>query len=295
MGPGFIRTYDAVERRRLLDGIAAQLERIDTWHSRTTTSLTIRRGSLLEAADALSRPFQASHKVNQQLTNAADHLHALRTLFIEAKAQHIYAPYTLIRPALEGAVGILYTFTDATPVSVALTTLRDEYANINEMHTAAITIGVPVHIADAEKLARAELLDATIDTAGFRRNDVKGKPKSTTGRMEAVAKFYRLGRMPLSMWQMCSAASHGTRWALPMLAMFDAEDDGKSETVSGRIVSDEATILHTLTTACDVLERAFTVVEAYSRPAGHTGKSFILQQGSSVPHARPAVDRDDRP
>jgi hypothetical protein len=171
---------------------------------------------------------------------------------------------------------VLYAFLDATPQSVALTALRDEHASIIEMHRAAIKIGVPEAVADAEKQSRAEVIDASIEAAGFRLNDVKGTTKSMTKKLELVTEFYSLGRMPHSMWQMCSAASHGTRWALPMLAMFDAEDDGESQTISGRIVSDEATILHALVTACNVLERAFTVVDARSRPAGHTGESFAV-------------------
>ncbi|MEJ1115504.1 hypothetical protein WBN73_13910 [Paenarthrobacter sp. CCNWLY172] len=279
-GPGFIRTYTPEQRRRILDSISRQLNRVEDWHARRHAQpLLVRRGSLLDAADELARPFQASHKIKQQLTNAIDHLHALRALLVNAGVQHIYAPYTLIRPALEGAVGVLFIFMDATPQSVALRTLRDEHSSILEMHKAAITIGVPEDAADAEKAKRTKLIDDVIDTASFRKSDVKGATKSMTKKMELVTRFYHLGPMPHSMWQICSAASHGTRWALPMLAMFDADDDGKSPTITGQIVSDEATILRSLMTACDVLERAFTVVDAHCLPTGHNGQSFIAPRG----------------
>ncbi|OOP59533.1 hypothetical protein BMF89_20410 [Arthrobacter sp. SRS-W-1-2016] len=65
------------------------LERVEKWHDRTSQPFTVRRGSLLDAADGLSLPFQSSHKVKQHLTNATDHLHALRALFVDAGTQHI--------------------------------------------------------------------------------------------------------------------------------------------------------------------------------------------------------------
>jgi hypothetical protein len=277
-GLSFTRKHNADERRQIMDQLSVLLERIEQWHAKTSQPLPVRRGSLLDVADALSEPFQSSHKIKQHLTNATDHLHALRALFVDARAQHLYAPYTLIRPALENAIAVLFIFRYATPRSVARETLRDEWANITEMHRAAITIGVPKHIADAEKLQRADLIDAAIEQAGFRLNEVKGKAKSTSGKMDEVTEAYKLSRMPYSMWQMCSAASHGMRWALPMLAMFDAEDDGESKTLSGRIMSDEASILNALVSACHVLDRAFTVFEAHSRPTGHTGQSFLGAQ-----------------
>jgi hypothetical protein len=276
--PRIMRTHDATERRSILDQMSRLFERVEVWHALTSERHAIRRGSLLDAADGLSDPFQSSHKINQHLTNATDHLHALRELFVKGGVQHIYAPYTLIRPALENAMAVLFILRDATPRSVALEALRDEWANIGEMHKASLTIGVPRQVADTEKLRRIALLDETIGAAGFRRDEVKGTPKTTSKKMEEVTASYGLSPMAHSMWQLCSAASHGKRWALPMLAMFDFNDDGESKTISGRIVSDEASILHALLAACHVLERAFIVRAAHSRPTGHTGESFIGPQ-----------------
>ncbi|WP_171983571.1 hypothetical protein [Arthrobacter sp. SRS-W-1-2016] len=51
-------------------------------------------------------------------------------------------------------MAVLFIFRDATPRSLALETLRDEWTNIIEMHNATLTIGVPQQVADAEKLRR---------------------------------------------------------------------------------------------------------------------------------------------
>jgi hypothetical protein len=123
-----------------------------------------------------------------------------------------------------------------------------------------------------------DLLDKAIARSGNRPDRVKGSSKTVSRMMEEVAEAYRIGPLPHSMWQLCSAATHGKRWAIPMLAMMSAVDRDRPGTLVGRLESDEASIRNALWCACYLLDRALTVREKHSRPTGHTGASFFRVQ-----------------
>lgn len=49
-----------------------------------------------------------THTVWRHLSNAVDHLSCLQALFGDAKVIHMYAPFTLVRGALENACGAVW-------------------------------------------------------------------------------------------------------------------------------------------------------------------------------------------
>lgn len=89
--------YDEI--LRLLSEVDGWLARIDpdTEHTRPAA------GSPLHADDERVHPFETSHAAWHALSHAIDPLHCLRSVLRDAHAIHMYAPYALIRAALENA------------------------------------------------------------------------------------------------------------------------------------------------------------------------------------------------
>ena len=64
--------------------------------------------SSLGGDDKRTAPFPLSHAVSRNLLVSIDHLHSLRASLQVANALHTYAPFTLLRGSLEGAINALW-------------------------------------------------------------------------------------------------------------------------------------------------------------------------------------------
>jgi hypothetical protein len=82
----------------------AMFDQIDTWLSLTSQPApSIESGSAL-AGDARKCPtIQGVHAAWNGVVQAVDHLHALKVLVDDAQVLHTFAPYTLLRSAIENA------------------------------------------------------------------------------------------------------------------------------------------------------------------------------------------------
>jgi len=89
---------DDVERRQRL------VRLIDEWFARTSAPpAEVQPGSELGEDDRATDYLHVSHMVTTSLIHAVDHLHALRTLLVDARVLHTSADFTLIRSGLENA------------------------------------------------------------------------------------------------------------------------------------------------------------------------------------------------
>ena len=82
------------------------LRRVDAWLARMdpdARGLQPQPKSPLHGDDDRTRPYQVSHAAWNSLTHAVDHLHCLRSVLQDARLIHMFAPFSLVRPALENA------------------------------------------------------------------------------------------------------------------------------------------------------------------------------------------------
>jgi hypothetical protein len=82
------------------------LSQIDAWLPRMDPDVGNQwplPGSPLRGDDDRAHPYQLSHAAWNSLSHAVDHLNCLRSLLKDAQVIHMYAPYSLVRPALENA------------------------------------------------------------------------------------------------------------------------------------------------------------------------------------------------
>ncbi|MFC0249075.1 hypothetical protein ACFFIO_11255 [Citricoccus parietis] len=235
-------------------GMGRDFKRIDAWHEAGQEAYDVASGSVLDVVDALTEPFQASHQLGYLLHTAVDHLHALKMLLADAKAQHTFAPYTLIRGAIEAASAALWLLRDDAPQEVALRAMKLEYMNLRDETRATRAVDATAQHNEIQR----DLLQQVLT-----RNDMTirgGKDKITATEMVQTADSdFRVPNAYLT-WQMCSAAAHGRPWVKQVLTLFEVhDDDGLSKTLSGQLSSNQMALALALRTACDILEKARTV------------------------------------
>lgn len=250
-------------------GMNFDFKRIEKWHRAGQEAWNVASGSLLDVVDALTEPHQVSHLIGYLLHTAVDHLHALKTLMSDAKAQHTFAPYTLIRGSIEAASTALWILQDGDPSKVTHRALRLEYQNLWDQRRAVKLIDSDGDF-DEERLAvLKEVLDRNDLSTGIAR-----KAPQVTEIIESVATAFALPASRLT-WQMCSAAAHGRPWAKQFLTLFEAhDDDGVSKILSGQLTSNQLAMAVSLDTACSVFAKARTVRNQHSRNPKHTGSGF---------------------
>jgi hypothetical protein len=260
------RTSDSA---RAWAGMRFDFDEISGWQEENVKSYDAAPGSLLHVADALSEPHQSSHVVGYLLLTAVDHLHALKMVMVDAGSQHIFAPYTLIRGAIENASMALWVLQQDDPRSVAVRALTLEYRGLLDQRRAARAVDPKAEI-DKDLL---EIFTDCLDRHGFAQKEVKSAPQNLP-LIEEISKHFHIRHAALT-WQFCSAAAHGRQWAWKYLTLFEAQDDdGASKVLNGQVTSNETIIAYSLNTACDVVRKALAVRKLHSRIASHTG-SFV--------------------
>nr|WP_176704963.1 hypothetical protein [Arthrobacter sp.]AXV46578.1 hypothetical protein pA58H2_p32 [Arthrobacter sp.] len=266
-----LRTRKPDESQDLHRALGKLFSEVEEWHRLTADTLSIHPNSALGIADALNAPFRASHAVSYLRLTAVDHLHALRSLMKEAQAQHIFAPYSLLRASIESAASALWILADPSPRSMAVCSLRLEWANLQDRERAYETMD-----ASDKTLAlwRAEF-EQVLAKNNMKKEGIKARQKSILAVIQEASSSFNLGKNPALMWQMCSGATHGRNWVTGMLTMMEATDDGVSQVISGRLTSDEQSIVLAAYAACDLVRCLFQVQALHSRPAGHSGESFV--------------------
>lgn len=265
-----MRTRKPEESQDLHRALRRLFFEVEEWHRLIADTLPIHPNSALGIADALSAPFRTSHAVSYLRLTAVDHLHALRSLMKEAQAQHIFAPYSLLRASIESAASALWIMADPSPRSMAIRSLKLEWANLQDRERAYETMD-----ASDESLVlwRADF-EQVLAENGMKKEGIKARQKSILAVIQEASSSYTLGKNPALMWQMCSGATHGRNWVTGMLTMMEATDDGVSQVISGRLTSDEQSIVLAAYAACDLVRCLFRVQALHSKPDGHFGKSF---------------------
>jgi hypothetical protein len=293
---GLGRRLSHSESERAWASLRIDFAEIGSWQDEGITSVEAKPGSLLGVVDAMSEPFQASHQIGYLLHTAVDHLHGLKMMMEQAGAQHTFAPYTLIRAAIESASTALWILQPDASREVARRSLRLEYADLNDLKRANTTVDPDA----GHDQVRLGTFNNCLSKHGWKNPEVKERPPGPLVIIQEVSEHFDVLGAAL-MWQMCSAAAHGKHWARQYLTLFEFDDDGTSKVLSGRLTSDESAIAMALHIACDVVRKAKAVRGIHSKDPLHSGDAFIrpkavlqvVQPGLYVPR-RLVVDADRR-
>jgi hypothetical protein len=99
--------------QKLLHG----LEQVDGWRARINPDgprSAPPDGSPLKADNNRTAPYQLGHAAWHAISHAVDHLHCLHALITDAQLLNMYAPYTLVRAALENASAAVWLLAPAS-------------------------------------------------------------------------------------------------------------------------------------------------------------------------------------
>jgi hypothetical protein len=219
-----------------------------------------------------TRPYQTSHAVNYLILTAVDHLHCLKTVMQDAKSQHIFAPFTLIRSAIETASTALWLLNPQDRKTRLTRSLRLEANNIAMLGKAYGTLGVDM--AETTTM-RMELLSAAIDKSGVDKDAVMGSYPAVQTIITTASKEAGLSRWIFGAWQLSSGSAHGKTWAGAHTSTFTANAAFSTEDVlNGVLTSDEISISRVLLAALAVVNGALRLQARRARRP-EAGGSFM--------------------
>jgi hypothetical protein len=187
-----------------------ELSSVDTWLSRMATSPEPPAGSALRGDDTRTEPYQLSYAAWNSLTHAVDHLNCLRTLLRDARVVHMFAPFSLARPALENAsaaVWLLQPRGRRERITRRLRLAADDIRNGEQARNLIGTEGPrsqEERLKDIRDIADGERIEqsAALSKVGYREiievasGGANGPAKDAT----------------MLCWRLCSGVAHGDFW-----------------------------------------------------------------------------------
>jgi len=195
------------------------LAEIDGWLARLDPAAAERgqpaSGSPMRGDDERLDPYQISHAVHNSLSHGVDHLHCLRTVLRDAAVIHMYAPYSLVRSALENASTAVWMLQPPGRADRLTRRLRLAAADIRNGEEAKRLAQQSGPRTEAERIEQVRTIaqqagidpDVAVSRVGF------GQIVKAAGGGSGPG-----ADVSLLVWRMCSGIAHGDFWTTPAVA-----------------------------------------------------------------------------
>jgi hypothetical protein len=193
------------ELLRLLGAVDDWVARIDPNAERRHPAL----GSPLRGDDERTHPYEISHAAWHALSHAVDQLHCLRSVLRDAQMIHMYAPYSLVRPALENASAAVWMLHPANRIERITRRLRYAAVDIRNGEQAKELVGA---VGPRSEEARLDEVRDLAKLAGVDPDDVVRKVgywQIVNAANEVLAAGSKA--VPFT-WKLCSGIAHGDLW-----------------------------------------------------------------------------------
>lgn len=184
----------------LIEVVTARIENPDDF--------VVQPSSQLAADDIATSPYHVSHCARWCLNSGVDHLHALKSLIVDAGRIHSSAPYSLVRGALENLAAGFWLLHPSEPNVRIERGLRwwaknfkDEDGATRDRNLASYKPLKP-KLQTLVGLAQAAQFDTTRIREGF-----------TSTAALVYANDHSSAKNPHLVWQLCSGFAHGRPWA----------------------------------------------------------------------------------
>lgn len=190
-------------------------------------------GSAMYGDDRATYPLPTSSYVRYLLMAGADNIAALRSMTVSEETEtnldltlHPFAPYTLLRNALESAGTALWIIAPARRKERVLRTAKLEYADANLSKAALSSLGATDQETYDRRIKLVEDMIRPYPEIAWKDVTTYG----VTGLLREIGELPSLTQVrPLAKWQICSGMAHGKRWAGLLLS--DMEAVGEPTTV----------------------------------------------------------------
>ncbi|MEU9157841.1 hypothetical protein AB0D59_46770 [Streptomyces sp. NPDC048417] len=169
-------------------------------------------GSSLSGDDAKVPTLMVSSAAYQCFSHAVDHLHAVQALLFEAKVLHAYAPYSLLRAAVEAAGEAIWVLGPSSRQERIRRCLKRAYENVSKGKEFTDLAGIqpsgrptPTRIQEIRDLATQHGIDPNgVCGRWSTQHQLKYVDEQLSGGKESSAQ---------NLWQICSGFAHGREWA----------------------------------------------------------------------------------
>ena len=187
------------------------LSEAGAWASRTSAGAPRLRAaprSSLRGDDDRAFPYTLSQTVWRLLSNAVDHLGCLQALLDDAKVIHMYAPFTLVRAALENACGAVWLLEPVQRKERLARQFRLAITDVRHDEQTRELMGQPGTKTAQERIS--EIRDLAT-RAGLDGAALKGNV-TYTEIVETVDRNGPPDNVVLVTWKVCSGFAHGDWW-----------------------------------------------------------------------------------
>ena len=247
------------ELLRVLDESAAWAARI----GQDVERLLPAPRSPLRGDDDRVHPYELSHAAWHSLSHAVDHLSCLRALLRDAKVVHMYAPFSLVRSALENACAAVWMLQPPRRTDRLARRLRFAVTDIHNGEQVKQLIGQPGPRSEQERMeeVRAIAGRAGVNEAAVRR----GAPYSEIVQAVGDSAGPTASMIYLS-WKLCSGIAHGDFWPT-WSAMQRVELPGAPEgTGSFKIEADVKLLMYVTSLAANLTGQGWQLYDQRCRP-----------------------------
>lgn len=218
--------------------IAPLIEAITT-RIQTPDEFAVQPNSDLAADDAATSPHQTSHTARWCLNAGVDHLHALKSLVIDAGRIHSSASYGLVRGALENFGAGYWVLHPGDRTIRVERTLRWWAKNFRDQDAATKDLDLPNYTPLEDKIERLVEIgqQAGCDPLNVRRQNY------FSTRVLTYATEHSTAQNPLLIWQLCSGFAHGRPWASLGMNEMERGSDPEEGVSQVRLTADHKRLL----------------------------------------------------
>jgi len=242
---------DEAERQQRL------VQLIDEWFARTSAPpAEVQPGSELDEDDRATEYLHVSHMVTISLIHAVDHLHALRTLLVDARVLHTSADFTLIRSGLENAATAVWLLAPQHPQERRLRRLRLALADAKDAVEVFDMVKQPTRSL-AER--RADVVDIAA-RSGIEERALGTRQPGFEAIVRAASHHVGDGELHQLVWKGCSGLAHGRQWAT--VALLHGEEQSREDNVTLRqVTAGHAFVINAARSAGVLVGRAFQLLD----------------------------------
>lgn len=257
-----------MDEQKLFEATLKTLEAFGPWIARCNSDVpshqAVGAGSALRGDDARVHPYNTSHAVWSALSHGVDHVHAVRSLLRDARALHNYAPYTLLRAAIENAATAVWLLAPINRAERVERRLRLAVSDINGGEEVKELIGQPGPRSKTERMQQIRSLAAGMSGVNV---DRAAAPIGYRKIVEAAGEQIELGADHTRLlWHMGSGIAHGDLWATVSAAQAVPLPGAPAGIAHMRVTASMNAVFLMVVAAHQLTEKGFTLYELRSRP-----------------------------
>ena len=241
------------------------LSETGTWAARTNADAARLRpapGSKLFMDDEQAHPYELSHAAWHLLSNAVDHLGCLQALLGDAQIIHMFAPFTLVRGALENACGAVWLLRPDQGKDRLARRLRLALADVRNGEQVKQLTGQPGPRSQQERINQ---IHDIASLAGLGTEALKGN--AAYSEIVKAVDAGMPGSLILVAWKVGSGFAHGDWWTTLSGSRRTLIPGATQEGVGTFKIEANLSLLMQMTTlAVDVTRRGWQLHDERCRP-----------------------------